>query len=81
MATKNDWHMAPDPFPPKVTVEYLDGEEPKKWTDMFGPPNDGNNVATCAGEFDDIKELGNRIANLDNNQASQLSRYLKECNM
>jgi hypothetical protein len=45
-------------------------------------PPDNNNVATCAGEFDDdIKELGNKIASLDGKQASELSRYLKECNM
>jgi hypothetical protein len=46
------------------------------------PPNNGDNVATCAGEFDDdIKELGNKIVALNNKQASELSRYLKECNM
>lgn len=45
------------------------------------PPNNGDNVATCAGEFDDIKELGNKIASLNDKQASELGRYLKECNM
>ena len=46
------------------------------------PPNNGDNVTTCAGEFDDdIKDLGDKIVALNMKQASELSRYLGECDM
>lgn len=43
----------------------------------MSPPNNGSNIATAADFPDDIRELGDRIAQLTPKEAADLSVYMK----